>query len=126
MAGIDGNGDGANVGNGGLESGLRASSHIGELAEGAAGAGSVVLAGAVAGGVGVRRLGVETAVGDDVLEGVVHQTTVAALVALLGGAVNKVLLGERNELASGLEVGTLEGAGGGERPARAALALVLE
>ncbi len=73
-----------------------------------------------------RGLGVKTAVLDDVGEGIVHQTTVAALVALLGRAVNKVLLAEGDELASGLEVGTLNGAGGGERPARAALALILE
>ncbi len=126
MAGIDGNRDGANSGKGGLEGSLGASSDINVLGDGTTGVGGVVLAGAVTGGVGVRSLGVKTASLDDIGESVVHQTAVAALVALGGRAVDQVLLGERDELAGGLEVSTLDGAGGGERPARAALALILD
>jgi hypothetical protein len=65
----------------------------------------------------VVRLGVKTAVGDDVLEGLIHETTVAALVAEGAGAVNELLLREGNEVASGNSVSTLNRASGGEGPA---------
>jgi len=52
-----------------------------------------------------------------VVESVVHETTIATLVALLLGAVNELLLRERWELAVLHEVGTLHGAGGRESPA---------
>ena len=61
-----------------------------------------------------------------VIEGVVHETTIAALVALLLGAVNELLLRERWELTVLLEVGTLHGTGGRESPAGTALSLVLD
>jgi hypothetical protein len=56
-------------------------------------------------------------VGDDVLEGLVHETSVASLVSLGGGAINKVLLGKADESLGGTEVSTFGGASGGERPA---------
>ena len=84
------------------------------------------LAGAVAGGVWVRGLGVDAAIFLDVVEGEVHETSLAAVVALLRGAVDEVLLRERDQLASLLEVLALERAGGAERPARPAHALVLD
>lgn len=141
VAGIDGDGDGADGGNGGLEGSLGSGGDINELGQSATGVGSVVVAGAITSSVGVlsivrdafyknkntyRSLGVKTLVLDDVGESVVHQTSVASLVALAGGAVDEVLLGEGDELAGGLEVGALEGASGGERPARAALSLILD
>jgi hypothetical protein len=52
-----------------------------------------------------------------IFETIVHETTVATLVALGLGAVNKLLLGEGDEV-SGLDLpGTLHGAGGRESPA---------
>jgi len=51
----------------------------------------------------------------DVLEGVVHETTIAALVNLV--AVNELLLGEGLELSGLLEHSTFNGTGGGESPA---------
>jgi len=123
---IDGNGDGANGGNGGLQSSLRAGLDILVAGDGTTRVGSIVTASTITSSVGVRSLGVKTLVGDDIGEGIVHQTTVATLVTLLGGAVNQVLLREGDELASSLEVSTLDGAGGGERPARTALALILD
>jgi hypothetical protein len=68
----------------------------------------------------------DAAVLDDPLEGIVHQAAVATLVARGAGAVHQLLLGQRHELAGGDLVDALHGAGGGERPARAALALVLD
>lgn len=59
----------------------------------------------------------------DVLEGLVHQAAVAALVALRPGAVHQVLLAQRHQRAGLPEVLTLQGAGGAEGPAGAALTL---
>jgi len=87
--------------------------------------GSLASVGA-SGGVGVVRLGGESSVGDGVGEGVVHKTTLAAVVALGDRAVNKLLLREGNKVASGNGVGTLDRSSRGERPARTALSLVLD
>mmetsp|Transcript_228 Transcript_228/g.341 ORF Transcript_228/g.341 Transcript_228/m.341 type:complete len:336 (+) Transcript_228:102-1109(+) len=91
------------------------------------GGGSVVLASAASLG-GAREVGVGGLelglVGLEVAEGPERVATVAALVEGVG-AVNELLLREGEELTGGLEVGTLERASGGERPAGAALALVL-
>mmetsp|Transcript_41349 Transcript_41349/g.107072 ORF Transcript_41349/g.107072 Transcript_41349/m.107072 type:complete len:218 (-) Transcript_41349:110-763(-) len=73
--------------------------------------------------VGIVLLGVDAAVADDVLEGVVHEAALAAVVA--GVAVHQLLLAQRHHLAGEDLVDALDGAGGGERPARAALRLVL-
>lgn len=59
------------------------------------------------------------------LEGIIHLAAVASLVAVAGRAVDEVLLRERDEVASGNSMGALDRASRGERPARAALALVL-
>jgi len=123
---IDGNRDGANGGNGRLESSLRTSLDILVAGDGTTRVGRVVTASTITSSVGVRSLSVKTLGLDDILESIVHQTTVATLVTLLGGAVNQVLLRKGDELASGLEVGTLNGTSGGERPARTALALILD
>jgi len=70
----------------------------------------------------VLSLGLEWC-GLNVLESSLHESTVATAVLL--GAVNELLLGERVELASGNEVSTLNGTSGGESPAGSALSLVL-
>jgi hypothetical protein len=136
-----GNGDGTNVGAGSLEVSLRALGDIGVSGAGGTNVGSVEAALALDGLVGVGGLGVNTVVLDDVLESLVHQTTVAgederrrrtkarhkpAIVTLGTRAVNEVLLRERDEVSSGKAVLSLEGAGGREGPARAALSLVLD
>lgn len=59
----------------------------------------------------VGLLGVEASVGLDVLEGVVHQASVAAVVAVTAGAVNQLLLAQGHQLAGLLEGLTLQGAG---------------
>ena len=48
------------------------------------------------------------------------------VVPVFPAAVNQILLGETDQLARGSVVHGLQGPGGGERPARAALSLVLD
>lgn len=71
---------------------------------------------------GLRR---DTLVLDDVLKSIVHKAAVAALVALRRGAIHELLLREADERTVGEEPRTLHRARRGERPARAALLLVL-
>lgn len=59
----------------------------------------------------------------DVLKGLVHQTTIAALVALWSGTVHQVLFAQRHQFASLPKVLTLQSTGGAEGPARATLTL---
>ena len=125
--GLDGNRDGL-LGNGSLEGGTGSiGGNVSEVldSDGAtglhglvAGTGSTSARGVRVGGLLNHRGGL------GVLEGVVHKTTIAAVVLL--GALNELLLGERNKLAGGEEVSTLEGTGGGESPAGTTLSLVLD
>ena len=74
----------------------------------------------------VVSLGTETTIGLDPLEGIVHEATVASVVTKEGRvARHKLLLREGLEVVVGDLVDTLKGTSGRERPARAALALVL-
>lgn len=72
--------------------------------------------------IGILR--VQTAVVLDVLESLVHQAAVAALVALRSGAIHQVLLTQRHQLPALSVVLTLQGSGGAEGPAGATLTLV--
>ena len=96
------------------------------LADGANTLGSIELAGLLDGLVRVVRLEVElaTLLGDDVVEGRGHETTVAAKAAV--NAVDKVGLGEGEKLALDLSPLGLDSLDSGEGPARAAGALVLD
>jgi hypothetical protein len=122
---IDGNGDGTNVGNSGLELRFRARGNIVVASDVGGNVLGVVLASLSLRDVWVRSLSVNSAL-HDVLESIIHQTTVAASVSEARRAVDEVSLRQTNELASLESVLTLNGASGGERPARAALALVLD
>merc|ERR1719502_782435 len=59
-----------------------------------------------------------------ILDGTSHASTLAAR-ARGGGAVDELLLGDADQIASSNLPSSLSAAGGGERPARATLALVL-
>ncbi len=118
VRGVDGDRNGADGGAEREQRGLVISGHVVEVHQRGAHRRRVEVALASDGLVRVRSLGIDTGL-NDVLEGVVHQTAVAALIALGSGAINQILLGERNQLASGLEVSTLGRAGGGESPAAA-------
>jgi len=65
-------------------------------------------------------------ISDGVLEGTIHDTTVATLAVLLMGAVNKLLGGQIDEFTGRDKVATFHGSNGGESPARSALSLVLD
>merc|ERR1719427_794673 len=73
----------------------------------------------------VSLLSVDAPVVLDVLEGGVHESTLAAHVAVFPAAVNKVLLRKAGENTSCAVVHRLQGSCGGEAPARSALTLVL-
>jgi hypothetical protein len=77
------------------------------------------------GGVRVRRFSVNSRVGDDVLESLIHETSVATLVSLGSGAIYEILFGERDEVVLGQEPSSFGGTSGRERPARSALSLIL-
>ena len=117
LVSLDGNGDGGDL-EGGLELGSGSLLDILVGGDGTNTGGLLVLAGSsVLGGVRVGSLLHECVSSLDVHEGVVHKTTLASVVAVLLGAVHKLLLGERFQFSVLLEVGTLNGSGGGESPA---------
>lgn len=101
----------------GLESVLRSRGDISVSSEGRTNVGGVVSALSLDGLIGVAGLSVNSTVLDDVLEGIVHQTTIASIVSIAGGAVHQVLLGEGDKVSSGNLVDTLSGSSGGEGPA---------
>jgi len=124
LVSLDGDGDGTSSANGGFQSILVTAGDIGVLGH-SGGRLASLLASALNTLVRVGGL-LADAVLDDPLEGVVHQTTVAAHVARRASAINQLLLREADQLAVLGEVGTLDGTSGGESPAAAALALVLD
>jgi len=87
-------------GNGVLEGVFITRADISEAGEGSTNVVGRVLAGVrSSSGVWVAGFSIETTVGDNVLEGLVHQTTVATLVSLGRGAVDEILFRERDEVS---------------------------
>jgi len=114
VGGVNGDGDGL------LDEGVSQVLAIVGVDVGEAGDGEVTaveLAETVLSGVGILSFGGDTAVLNDVVEGVVHQTTLAAQVSLESGTVDELLLGEGFGLGGLDELKGFEGAGGGEGPA---------
>ena len=124
LVGLHCNRDGL-LGNRGHERRVRIRGHIDEGGNRRARLLSL-LAGAVDALVGIDGLGGDAIVVDDVLEGVVHEAAVAALVALGARAVDQLLLRETDQRLVGQKMRAFNGAGGRESPAGAALALVLD
>jgi hypothetical protein len=122
---IDGNAGGS-LGDLGLEIRLAAGLHVDERGEGRTAVRGAVLARAILSGVRVGRFGINTTVGDDVLESISHQTAITTLVALSSGAVNQILFRKADKLPGVEGMRAFNGASGRERPARTALALVLD
>ena len=123
LVSLNGNGDGLKS-NSSLESSFVVGSNIDKLGD--SGDRRAGLAGSVFSLVRIRRLVADSLIVDDVLESIVHQSSVASLVALCLRAINELLLRERHELSSLDGNGTLDRAGGGEGPAGSALALILD
>lgn len=73
--------------------------------------------------VGVEFLSVQATIVLDVLEGLVHESTIAALISFRTRAVNQVLLTEGYQFASLSELLTLHGSSCAEGPARTTLTL---
>jgi hypothetical protein len=94
---------------------------LGDLGNGSAG-----LARSSLSSVGVRSFRAKSIVADDVLEGIIHQSSIASLVSKARRAVNQLLLRERNKLSSLEGMSSFNGSSGGERPARSTLSLVLD
>jgi len=126
--GVNGDGDGADLTEGGGDGGFGLVDHLvrGDL-------GDVRLAGVFAGGnlthagdVRVGGLGGQPAVprGDGELPGVLHDATVAAVV--VGVAGDELLLGEGDEFVAGEEPGPFCRASVGAGPAAAALSLIFD
>lgn len=126
LGGIDGNADGSNSGERLVERVLIARFDVNVARARGDGVRLDELASALLALVRVFLLGREVAHRLNVVEGVVHETAIAALVVELGRAVDKLLLGERDELAHETEVSALEAARRAERPAATALTLVLD
>ena len=76
--------------------------------------------------VGVADLSVYAVVVVDILEGIVHEAAIAALVSVVICAVKEVLFTQRNKLSSLAEVLALQRSSRGEGPAGSARALVLD
>jgi len=112
LIGFDGNGDWA-LSNGSLEL-IGGGLNIVEGGDGTNSGALVSVASTTSGGIWVVSLRNER-VGFNVLEGVVHKTTIASLINMV--AVNELLLRKGSQSTGLDEVGTLNGTGGGERPA---------
>jgi len=126
LGGIDGDGRWTNLPDGGEEGGLGSRWDVLEAGDSGTLVGSVVLASVrSSGGVRVRGLSVNSVVRDDVLESLVHKSTIATLISLGSRAVNQVLLRERDERTLLDFPGSLHRSRGREGPARSTLALVL-
>ena len=117
VGGVDGNRDWTDSGNSLGEGVLILMSHICVALFCRTNVSGVEAAFFVPSHVGVAALGVNSVVFDDVLEGIVHESSVASLVALCSGAVHEVLLTQGDQVPRGIEVLSLQGAGGTEGPA---------
>merc|ERR1719374_442341 len=126
VRGINGNGDGANSGKGLGQSLLITLGNVGESSDGGTNVRLLESAFAIASFIGIRLLSIDTTVSFNVSEGVVHEASHAAVVAVVSGAVDQLLLRKAHQFASLLRMLTFERAGGGESPARATLLLVLD
>jgi len=92
VGGIDGNRDGT-AADGSEKGGFRSGGDVGEGGDGGSDVGGGELASVRSGGgVRVGCFGVNSVVGDNVLEGLVHQTSIASLVTLSSRTINQVLL----------------------------------
>jgi hypothetical protein len=120
--GLDGDGDGSPADRL-LEMVLVVGRHIDTVVDGDRG--GTFDACPVLGGIGNILLGTHPGV-DGVLKSGIHEPAITPVVSVVGGAPNKLLLGETDELTRLGEPSALHGPGGRERPATSTLTLVLD
>merc|ERR1719414_89318 len=125
VRGVNANRDGSNGAGSSLQFVL-AVTNLDDLGEGGADGVLVESAGVVPGLVRVGGLSVDSTVVDDALNAGRGEATVASLVVAMGVTVDKLLLAQRNQVTSLLEVSTLHSGNRAESPARSALALILD
>lgn len=131
LIGLNGNRDRL-LSNSRHQGGDGASRHVGETSRsntsniGVAGGSAGARLASGTGGVGVLVLGGQTAILRDEGEGIVHPSTVATGILSACVTGHQLLLGERQKRAILQVVRTLKRTSGGEGPARAAVALVLD
>jgi len=113
LFGVNGDGDGGNV-NGGGELVNISGGDVNEGGDLRFSLGDLALL--VNGLVGILVFGGDSVINDE-LETIVHKSSVATLVAVLGGAINELLFREGEGSLSGNGEGGFEGTGGGECPA---------
>lgn len=126
VGGIDGDGNGTNGGHSLGHLLLITLGNIGESTIGGSDCALVKVARVIDGLVGIGLLGIDASIILNIAEGIVHETAVASIVAVLGGAIDQILLGQRDEDTGLAEMLTLEGACAGEGPAAAAVSLILD
>merc|ERR1711881_828497 len=119
---INGDRDGSSGGGGSLESAFVT---LGDSSDITTNVGFVKVALTILSSVRIGILSVKTTSRDNVLECIIHKTTVATHVSTGARAVNKLLLSKRSELAALGEVGTFGGSDSTESPAGSALTLIL-
>merc|ERR1711881_825597 len=119
---INGDRDGSSGGGGSLESAFVT---LGDSSDITTNVGFVKVALTILSSVRIGILSVKTTSRDNVLECIIHKTTVATHVSIGARAVNKLLLSKRSELAALGEVGTFGGSDSTESPAGSALTLIL-
>jgi len=126
LRGIDGNADGL-LSNSDLKSAFISSREILVSSDGGSLVAWVVAARKwTLGLIRIARLSIDSLVFDDILESAIHLTSLTSFIAVRAATVDQVLLGKLHELLGGHEVNSFHRSGGGERPARATLALVLD
>jgi len=125
LTGVDGNRDGL-LDRGNLESVFISGRNVNVVSHGGTDVGGVELAASLLCLVGVAGLSVNTTVGDDVLEGIIHLTPVATFVAIGAGAVHQILFGERDQVSGAKLMDALQRSGCREGPTTSALALIFD
>jgi len=78
------------------------------------------------GSVGIVRLSADTALGSNIVEGIIHPATIAASIATINITRHQLLLREGSKRSVLVVVSTLQSTSGRERPARSTVALVLD
>jgi len=110
LASINGYRDWSLLPQGEGKSGFISRRYIDEASVGSSLVPRVVLTLSILGSVWIALLSIDTVVLLDVLKSIVHHSPIAPVVAILGGTINKVLLGQRYEILCLQGKGSFEGA----------------